>query len=929
MKEIISFFKTDIKIINSYFLFAIILVILLCIGYTSYALFSFTKTSNNIIELTVGKLKKADLNDLIKLADNKNDSGLYTIIHPKDTTLQIGNDKDITEYRYRGKDPKNYVSFNNETWRIIGIFPTDDGTGKIENRIKIVRNESIKSDKWNTSSSNDWINSSLNTYLNETYYNSIKDDYKKMIVFSKYYLGGSGGNSFSVDTMYGIERSNNSSYFVSYKNLISKIGLMYASDYGYAASGLCNEQLEKYSSLVCKDTNWLYNLKVDEWLLNQRPGWSNVVYKVSSSGSIDPSDGSVCMGGGTCKSSSNGVEHLNYAIRPVLYLNKDVKIIGGTGTSTSPYRISYEEEPVTLIEKNVVATNGIINIAGKNGVEKIVHAANNTLQIGATESITEYRYRGKDPKNYVSFNNETWRIIGIFPTDDGTGKIENRIKIVRNESIKSDKWNTSSSNDWINSSLNTYLNETYYNSIKDDYKKMIVFSKYYLGGSGGNSFSVDTMYGIERSNNSSYFVSYKNLISKIGLMYASDYGYAASGLCNEQLEKYSSLVCKDTNWLYNLKVDEWLLNQRPGWSNVVYKVSSSGSIDPSDGSVCMGGGTCKSSSNGVEHLNYAIRPVLYLNKDVKIIGGTGTSDNMYQLSIDIEIKNYPLTDGALTLSKLEDNKDNSGLYKIINAKDTTLQIGTNENTAEYRYRGASPKNYVKFNNEVWRIIGIFPTDDGTGKIENRIKLIRNESIEKDFWNSGSDVNNWAESALQKKLNSTYLTGLTGEAKLMIDNAKYYLGGYNDYHISSIQMYNYERKVGGSEYYYTYGTYVNPANWIGKIGLMYVSDYGYATENCESKALASGVNYSDTTLQKCNDTNWLYNLKTGEWLLTPYSKSNAKVYKLFEEGYIQEYYTKYNSSYYNSQAVRPVLYLKSNVKITGGTGTNANPYTLSL
>ena len=50
MKEIISFFKTDIKIINSYFLFAIILVILLCIGYTSYALFSFTKTSNNIIE---------------------------------------------------------------------------------------------------------------------------------------------------------------------------------------------------------------------------------------------------------------------------------------------------------------------------------------------------------------------------------------------------------------------------------------------------------------------------------------------------------------------------------------------------------------------------------------------------------------------------------------------------------------------------------------------------------------------------------------------------------------------------------------------------------------------------------------------------------------------------------------------------------------
>ena len=58
MKKIISFFKTDIKIINSYFLFTIILIILVCVGYSSYALFSFTKTSTNVIEGTVGELKK-------------------------------------------------------------------------------------------------------------------------------------------------------------------------------------------------------------------------------------------------------------------------------------------------------------------------------------------------------------------------------------------------------------------------------------------------------------------------------------------------------------------------------------------------------------------------------------------------------------------------------------------------------------------------------------------------------------------------------------------------------------------------------------------------------------------------------------------------------------------------------------------------------
>ena len=78
--------------------------------------------------------------------------------------------------------------------------------------------------------------------------------------------------------------------------------------------------------------------------------------------------------------------------------------------------------------------------------------------------------------------------------------------------------------------------------------------------------------------------------------------------------------------------------------------------------------------------------------------------------------------GADTLIKLTDNKDNSGLYTITHAKDSTLQIGATEDITEYRYRGASPKNYVTFNNEVWRIIGVFPTDDGTGKIENNTKI---------------------------------------------------------------------------------------------------------------------------------------------------------------------------------------------------------------
>ena len=124
--KFIRFLKTDVKIINSYFLIILILLILICVGYSSYALFSISKTSNNIIELEVGEMTKLATEKVISQTDNLNESGLYTIVHSADSTLQIGATESITEYRYRGASPKNYVTFNNETWRIIGIFPTED-----------------------------------------------------------------------------------------------------------------------------------------------------------------------------------------------------------------------------------------------------------------------------------------------------------------------------------------------------------------------------------------------------------------------------------------------------------------------------------------------------------------------------------------------------------------------------------------------------------------------------------------------------------------------------------------------------------------------------------------------------------------------------------------------------------------------------------
>ena len=332
------------------------------------------------------------------------------------------------------------------------------------------------------------------------------------------------------------------------------------------------------------------------------------------------------------------------------------------------------------------------------------------------------------------------------------------------------------------------------------------------------------------------------------------------------------------------------------------------------------------------------------------------------------------------LIALTNNKDNSGLYTITHPKDTTLQIGNDKDIIEYRYRGASPKNYVTFNNEVWRIIGVFPTDDGTGKIENRVKLIRDQSIGNKSWDNGTTaynytkndnlmllqdknklkveylektnkydvmltapefcdgVNNWARpSTLNTYLNGTYLNSLSTDAKNMISNAKYYLGGYNGfvsgqgYTQTSVQMYLYERKTSGTDYYY--GT--NPNSWTGKLGLMYVSDYGYASSNCESNKLHDSTsNGTLNDVRACNNINWLYGVinsgnSLGVWTITEHIASDAF------KGRSVFYYIDGSFSFMqvcgtgSSINIYPTLYLTSAAKITGGSGTSTDPYTLGL
>ena len=291
---------------------------------------------------------------------------------------------------------------------------------------------------------------------------------------------------------------------------------------------------------------------------------------------------------------------------------------------------------------------------------------------------------------------------------------------------------------------------------------------------------------------------------------------------------------------------------------------------------------------------------------------------------------------------------------IISLADISDELVYDETTDNnLRYIGADPNNYVSFNNELWRIIGVMNNiDDGTGRKETRLKIIRDEPIGTYSWDNkpngtGSSIssygsNDWSDSALQIVLNSgAYYnrtsgqcpygessatmacdfstTGLTSEAKSMIDNALWHLGGSSTYNDVTTSMF-YERERGTTVYS------GRPTEWIGQIGLMYLSDYGYATSGGSTgrDACLTTELYNWDSSSDCYNNDWLHNSSNFQWTLTPYSANSSNVFGVHSGGGVFSFSVR-NMDY----VVYPTLYLSSNVKITDGDGSHDKPFTLSL
>ena len=231
--------------------------------------------------------------------------------------------------------------------------------------------------------------------------------------------------------------------------------------------------------------------------------------------------------------------------------------------------------------------------------------------------------------------------------------------------------------------------------------------------------------------------------------------------------------------------------------------------------------------------------------------------------------------------------------------------------SSYRYSGANPNNYVCFGatgadcqneDNQYRIIGVF---------NDQVKLIKATSYGRYAWERDYNTqgNTWDASTkpdIYTTLNETYYNTLGSEWQNLIAESTWQVGGmsYSDTSTAK-QYYDVEVGTGQSGYEETM-----------KIGLMYVSDYGY------------GASFEKWTTALYEDNygtdNWLY-LGSNEWFISRNTRSSSPAFSVYSNlgGSVRDDFVSY------SYAVRPSFSLTSTATISSGTGTSTDPFILNL
>ena len=276
-----------------------------------------------------------------------------------------------------------------------------------------------------------------------------------------------------------------------------------------------------------------------------------------------------------------------------------VKVMDTNGKYSNSYVVSEKVETKKTLAEYVISQYN--NIQGNNGI----YYHNSSLTNGAGDN--SYRYAGANPNNYVCFGSDEeicpddnlYRIIGVF---------DENVKLIKAISV--------GNMEWASDSQKTYLNGEYILNL-GIYTKNIINTMWKTGGSSPENIKnvvPSVVYQNEIKNPED--VSTNTL--QIGLMYVSDYGFAASpSAWTTNLESYNSSLITSVNWLY-LGLKEWTITKAGVNYSNVYRIDDTGTIIYE-----------YSRENGKTG---EIRPTFYLNSNIYYITGSGTYSDPIRIS---------------------------------------------------------------------------------------------------------------------------------------------------------------------------------------------------------------------------------------------------------------------------------------------------------
>ena len=592
-----------------------------------------------------------------------------------------------------------------------------------------------------------------------------------------------------------------------------------------------------------------------------------------------------------------------------------------TGNTTCNINVSYMKLYDKLLADNPTrSTRDTYNAVFINNTTGTLFTATEK-NVHNTTDTTVYYYAGNTTNNWVKFAGYYWRIIRTNAdgsirmlysgtSHDTTSGYINSTTYAFNTSYNSPKYvgyMYGENDDTLANARTNTNNSTIKTAIDNWYESnMTSYTKY---------LSTTAVYCNDRTEQTS---GTYNIGSKFGYAPRArvNTNYAPTYDCTETSDAFSgsNTSAKLTYPIALMTVDEIMraggkdrtsLTSPYAW---YYLNSANGSItgdtvwqllSPCDwgGSyafvfVVRGSSSPGSLSNGYG-VSYSggVRPVISLKSDVLYKSGDGSAESPY------EIQETPDT-----------------------ISDVVKANAVNENG--YRYEGSDPNNYIQMQKsdgttEMWRIIGLFP-DGESGENVIRVRKVGYESAAYDT----NQTNHWPNTTLYTTLSSTYT--LVNYKNTV--NYKMYLGGSNNlYNYTSANLYDMERMLNSKgEAGKTSSTSYNSATtYVGSVGLMYPSDYGYAVLASDCARTINPSNYSGTSA--CYTNNWLYQGSSDiQWLISPKPSLVNIACIVNGSGYV----LNFNSTAVvtNSGSFSPVMALKSDVVVTG-SGTQSDPYVM--